>query len=328
MGRAAPGSGRSPGLAVERAAVGERDRVVGRVDVVDRPLVATRAALGVAGVERGDSARSGVSGSARFGAAARKREAEGVEGRARSGRCRRSRRWSRSGRSRRTSRPARACRRGRRRAAARSCAARRPTRRRRPACSCRRGRWRDLEVGGSRRSRASRSRPRPRRAPAAAGSARPGRCRRRGRRTIASRSRIVGTASAAAARSVPRNGAQLGAPTGFEALTSGSRSSSAARRLTKVVFDSRRKSGSSEIASASRSLRSPIAFIIWFRFATRAEMSGRALGQRAGELRGVDDQVLERGLVRVQLAEDLPRGREERVQVLEGRGSPAGRRPS
>jgi carbonic anhydrase/acetyltransferase-like protein (isoleucine patch superfamily) len=40
------------GLAVgERAAVGERDRVVGGVEVGDRVLVATRAALGVAGVK-------------------------------------------------------------------------------------------------------------------------------------------------------------------------------------------------------------------------------------------------------------------------------------
>ncbi len=44
---------------------------------------------------------------------------------------------------------------------------------------------------------------------------------------------------------------------------------------------------------------------------------GSALGESAGEVRGIDDQVLERPLVRVQLAEHLARGRQERVQVVE-----------
>ena len=126
----------------------------------------------------------------------------------------------------------------------------------------------------------------------------------------------MGTASAAAWRRMARNGRSSRAA-GFEALTSGSRSSRAARRLTNVVLARRRKSGSREIASARRSLRSPIAFIIELRFPTRRRDVGGALGERPGELRGVDDQVLEGALVGVELAEDPPRGREERVQVLQ-----------
>ena len=105
---------------------------------------------------------------------------------------------------------------------------------------------------------------------------------------------MVGTASADACAQLARNGPSLRA-TGFEASTSGSRSSSAARRLTNVVFASRMKSGSFAIDSRERcSLRSPIAFIIRSRFPTRAEMSGARSASAPERLRGVDDQVLER----------------------------------
>ena len=87
------------------------------------------------------------------------------------------------------------------------------------------------------------------------------------------RSRIVGTASWAAARKSLKNGPSRSA-TGFEASTRGSRSSSVARRLTKVVFAWRMKSGSREIASFSAVDWLPIAPIIRSTSWIRSDMSG------------------------------------------------------
>ncbi len=84
------------------------------------------------------------------------------------------------------------------------------------------------------------------------------------RRTTALRSRIVGRASLANGRSSSRNGCSFFA-TGFDASTSGSTSSSAARRFTNVEFDRRMKPGSCSIALASASFSSPIARVVSFR---------------------------------------------------------------
>ena len=112
------------GLAVgERAAVGERDRVVGGVDGAERALVAARAAAVVAGVERAGE-RVLAPGSGRVedvGQAAGTRDAERVEGRADAADAADRVDVARSGRSRRTSRRARACRRGRTRGWSRRC---------------------------------------------------------------------------------------------------------------------------------------------------------------------------------------------------------------
>ena len=85
---------------------------------------------------------------------------------------------------------------------------------------------------------------------------------------------MVGTRLAEVARSWVKNGRSRLA-TGLEASTSGSTSSSAARRLTEVVLKFRRKSGRSPTALASESDSEEIAPIITSRLPTRALRSSR-----------------------------------------------------
>ena len=74
-----------------------------------------------------------------------------------------------------------------------------------------------------------------------------------------------------------------------------------------MVLALRMKSGSFEIASASASFWLPIAFIITFEVSDQGRDVGGALGEGAGELRGVDDQALEGALVVGELARRGPR---------------------
>ena len=105
--------------------------------------------------------------------------------------------------------------------------------------------------------------------------------------------------------------------TGFEASTSGSRSSSVARRLTAVVLKLRMKSGSFASAVCQRRLLAGDRVHHPVEVPDQRGEVVAARGERAGELRAVDDQLLERRRVAGQLGEGPPRGREERVQVLE-----------
>ena len=77
------------------------------------------------------------------------------------------------------------------------------------------------------------------------------------------------------------------------------------------------KSGNWQIALASCSLRSPIAFIIRFRLPTSAEMSGARSASAPESCEVSTIRFSKARLVGVELAEDAARGREERVQVLE-----------
>ncbi len=88
-----------------------------------------------------------------------------------------------------------------------------------------------------------------------------------------------------------------------------------ARRLTKVVFDWRMKSGRRTSACSSALDCSAIAPIIRLALWIKSEMSSERCGQGPGQVRGVDDQPLEGRRVPGQLAEYLARGGKERVQV-------------
>ena len=136
------------------------------------------------------------------------------------------------------------------------------------------------------------------------------------RRIVIDRSRTVGRASAASARAWSRNGPSLRA-TGFEASTSGSRSSSAARRLTKVVLARRMNGGSRPIDSASATFWSPSARVVVFRLPISAARSSRRSATVVTSLRAVDQEPLQHRRVAGQLAEQPARGRQRRVQVLE-----------
>ena len=88
------------------------------------------------------------------------------------------------------------------------------------------------------------------------------------------RSRTVGPASWASARAWSRNGPSLRA-TGLEALTSGSRSSSAERRFTKVVLARRMNGGNRPIDSASAAFWSPNARVVVFKLPISPARSSR-----------------------------------------------------
>ena len=119
--------------------------------------------------------------------------------------------------------------------------------------------------------------------------------------------------------------AALGAA-GFEATTRGSTSSSAARRLTKVVLASRMKSGSFEIASARASLlgrRSRPSSGRGCRPA--AEMSGERSARAPESCEPSTSRRSQRALVGGELGEHPAGGREQRVEVLEARVGLLGR---
>ena len=114
--------------------------------------------------------------------------------------------------------------------------------------------------------------------------------------------RVNGMSFWTTGRSSARNGARF-LVAGFAVSTSGSRSSRAARRLTKVVFDWRRTGGS------RRSVWSRATF--WLAIALKAvlaleialESCFAAAGDRGRELAGADDEAFEQALVGVQFAE-------------------------
>ena len=133
---------------------------------------------------------------------------------------------------------------------------------------------------------------------------------------ILSRSRTVGTRSAEAARKFRKKGPSRSA-TGFDASTSGSTSSSVARRLTAVVL---------KFAHEVRQLgerrlqRGPLPRDRVHHPVEVPDQGGEVVAAGGDGLReagAVDDQLLERRRVAGQLGERAPRGREERVQVLE-----------
>ena len=88
------------------------------------------------------------------------------------------------------------------------------------------------------------------------------------------RLRNVGRASRASGRSWARNGRSFLA-TGLDSRTSGSTSSSVARRFTNVVFARRMNGGSSWIASSRLFDWRPIACVVVARWSTRPDRSAR-----------------------------------------------------
>ncbi len=95
-----------------------------------------------------------------------------------------------------------------------------------------------------------------------------------GWRTSVERSAIVGLASCTSGRSSRRNGARFFVA-GFESSTSGSRSSSVARRFTNVLLPRRSVVGSRSSAWLSASFSEAIAPVVAFALATRLDRSSR-----------------------------------------------------
>ena len=274
MARAVRGWGRIAGSAVgERAAVGERDRVVGGIDVGDRALVAARAAARVAGVERRLELGPGQR-LEQVRAPARERDAERVEPEADPPDARDRVDVARVAEVVEPADQLGGV--GTEEGEVEQAVVERADRLAEGALGEVVVRRR-AQVGGVLGAAAAVGRAGADRGVGELGL-KPGEL---DQVVVAARAADdrVEVADRSAPRPTPPRAARQGtgaaaAPPGGPRSTSGSTSSSAARRLTKVVLAVRRKSGSSAIDSASRSRRSPIAFIIRFRFPTRAEMSG------------------------------------------------------
>ena len=105
---------------------------------------------------------------------------------------------------------------------------------------------------------------------------------------------------------------------GFDALTRTFRSSSAGRRLWKVVLAWRSAPGRATRAWSKERFWLATAPRASLAFCVRAERSAAALGDRGDDARAVHEEVGEGPLVAIELLEQAIRGDERRAQVLVG----------
>ena len=102
----------------------------------------------------------------------------------------------------------------------------------------------------------------------------------------------------------------------WTSLTTGVRSSSAARRLTKVVFAWRSVGGNATSERSSAWFWLAIAPSAWFAFVVSADEVVAALGDRAQRPGALDQELAERPAVAGQLGEQPPGRRQRRGEVL------------